>query len=104
MIVPLEIGRSGAADVKILWHDRHESVYPARALRLACPCAGCVDEVTGEKRLVDGSVPVDVHPLNIQVVGRYAVAIRWSDGHDTGIYTFERLRQQCSCESCKGSR
>jgi DUF971 family protein len=25
-------------------------------------------------------------------VGRYAIGIGWSDGHDTGIYSFERLR------------
>ena len=97
MPVPIEIGRAGQHDVKIVWQDAHVSVYPARELRLACPCAGCVDEVSGQRRLVAASVPQDVHPLKIDVVGRYAIAIHWSDGHNTGIYAFDRLRKLCPC-------
>ena len=100
---PREIGRAGAHDVKIQWRDGHESVYPARTLRLRCPCAGCVDEVTGEMRLRESMVPADVHPLTIGAVGRYAMAIRWSDGHATGIYAFDRLRAWCPCAACRGS-
>jgi len=95
--VPLEIGRANRHDVKIRWQDGHVSVYPARALRLACPCAGCVDEVTGVVRVIAASVPADVHPLKIEPIGRYAIAIHWSDGHHTGIYAFELLRRLCPC-------
>ena len=95
--VPVEIGRANQHDVKIVWQDGHVSVYPARALRLACPCAGCVDEMTGAIRVIATSVPQDVHPLKIDVVGRYAISITWSDGHTTGIYSFERLRALCPC-------
>ena len=91
--VPIEIGRAGQHDVKIRWQDGHESVYPARDLRLKCPCAACVDEMTGAARLIASSVPESVQPLKIDLVGRYAIAIHWSDGHNTGIYTFEYLRQ-----------
>jgi DUF971 family protein len=94
---PTEIGRANDADLRIRWQDGHESVYPARALRLACPCAGCVDEMTGAIRLVATSVPQDVRPLKVDVVGRYAISITWSDGHNTGIYSFERLRKICPC-------
>jgi len=97
MTVPIEIGRANQHDVKIRWQDGHESVYPARALRLACPCAGCVDEVTGVVRVVATSVPHDVHPLKIEPIGRYAITIHWSDGHHTGIYAFELLRTLCPC-------
>ena len=96
-IVPVEIGRANQHDVKIRWPDGHESVYPARELRLQCPCAGCVDEVTGQVVVVTSSVPQDVHPLKIDLVGRYAITIPWSDGHHTGIYTFELLRAMCPC-------
>ena len=100
--VPAEIGRANQHDVKIAWQDGHESVYPARALRLACPCAGCVDEITGVIRVIATSIPEDVHPLSIELVGRYAITLQWSDGHHTGIYSFELLRKLCPCgESSK---
>ena len=98
---PVEIGRANQHDVKIRWQDGHESVYPARELRLACPCAGCVDEVTGQLRLIATSVPQNVYPLKIDLVGRYAISIQWSDGHNTGIYSYEKLRAMCPCCSNK---
>ena len=101
-LVPVEIGRANQHDVKIRWQDGHESVYPARDLRLACPCAGCVDEVTGQLRLIASSVPQSVHPLKINLVGRYAISIDWSDGHNTGIYAFGYLREHCPC--CQDKR
>ena len=96
-VIPKEITRAGQHDVKVLWQDGHESVYPARELRLACPCAGCVDETTGAARLIASSVAQNVHPVKIDVVGRYAISIQWSDGHNTGIYAFDRLRKMCPC-------
>ena len=102
MPMPLEIGRANQQDVKIAWQDGHVSVYPARTLRLACPCAGCVDEVTGQIRVIASSVQQGVYPLKIDLVGRYAISIQWSDGHNTGIYAFDRLRKMCSCEECGG--
>ena len=99
---PVEIGRANQQDVKIVWQDEHESVYPARELRLGCPCAGCVDEVTGTARLIATSIPQDVHPLKIDLIGRYAISIQWSDGHNTGIYAYDRLRKMCPC--CASSK
>jgi DUF971 family protein len=100
-IVPLEIGRANQHDVRIRWQDGHESVYPARGLRLSCPCAACVDEVTGAARVSGERIPEDVHPVRVELVGRYAVSIAFSDGHHTGIYPFERLRALCPCERCR---
>ena len=90
---PIEIGQKGPRTLAIRWSDGVESAIDVRALRLACGCAVCVDEWTGEDRLVPASVPDDVHPLKIQSVGRYAIQIAWSDGHDSGIYPFRRLRE-----------
>jgi ATP-binding protein involved in chromosome partitioning len=92
-ITPLAIERTGTADVRIRWKDGHESVYGARELRLRCPCASCLEEMTGRPLLDPASVPEDVHPEAIGLVGRYAISIRWSDGHSTGIYTFKLLRE-----------
>ena len=96
-VVPLEVGRANQHDLKITWPDGHVSVYPARALRLACPCAACVDEVTGRVLVLARHVAQDVRPVKIEPVGRYAITIHWSDGHHTGIYPYPRLRQLCPC-------
>ena len=93
---PTQISQEGPRQLAISWDDGVKSVYAVRDLRLACSCANCVDEWTGEGTLDPGSVPEDVHPLSIQSVGRYAIQITWSDGHDTGIYPFDRLRRLAS--------
>ena len=62
-------------------------------LRLACPCANCIDEITGAARLVPATISADVKPVSVRSVGNYAISIVWSDGHDTGIYSFERLKE-----------
>ena len=90
---PTEIAQSGPRSLAIRWSDGEESELDVRALRLACACAQCVDEWTGEGRLQPASVPDDVHPLKIEPVGRYAIQIAWSDGHNTGIYPYRRLRE-----------
>lgn len=91
--IPVEIAQKGPRALAITWSDGAEQVYDVRALRLACACAECVDEWTGAGRLDPASVPEDVHPTRIRPVGRYAIQIDWSDGHDTGIYPFRRLRE-----------
>jgi ATP-binding protein involved in chromosome partitioning len=90
---PTAIRQAGPRALAIVWADGHESRYDVRELRLACACARCVDEWTGEERLDPASVREDVHPLRIQTVGRYAIQIEWSDGHASGIYPFARLRE-----------
>ena len=68
------------------------SVLPVRKLRQSCPCAVCVDEYTGEKKLQDDQVPQDISLAKVHSVGRYALALHFSDGHDSGIFRFDRLR------------
>jgi DUF971 family protein len=60
-------------------------------LRLECPCATCVDEITGKRTLKAESLPRDVRPRSVSPVGRYALQMIWSDGHSTGMYHFDRL-------------
>ena len=90
--IPTAIRHAGPELLAIAWQDGPESFYPVRQLRLACGCARCVDEWTGEGLLDEASVPADVKPVKIENVGRYALQILWSDGHETGIYPFRRLR------------
>jgi len=82
-------------------HGGHEALYPARALRLACGCALCVEEMSGRRLLDAATIPADIRPLSVALVGAYGLKIRWSDGHDTGIYTFERLLASCPCDRCR---
>jgi DUF971 family protein len=96
---PVRITPFPNGELAVAWDDGHESYYEGYALRCACPCAACVDEMTGVKILDDRTVPRDVQALEIHPVGRYGIGIRWSDQHDTGIYTFTKLRQLCPC--CK---
>jgi len=103
-VVPYAITREDAG-VRIEWtRGVHEGFFPARPLRLACPCAGCVEEATGHPLLDPAGVPHDVRPLRLSLVGAYGLRIDWSDGHGTGIYTFDRLRAVCPCPTCRAAR
>ncbi len=95
-VAPTPDGRA----LEIRWQDGHVSVYEPRYLRLNCPCAGCVDEMTGQRTLVPAMVPDGVHPTAIHYVGRYALQFLWSDGHDTGFFSFDYLRRLCPCPDC----
>lgn len=79
--------------LRVAWADGHVSIYEPRELRLRCPCAACVDEMTGKRTLTPAMVPADVYPVAIHYVGRYAIRFDWSDGHTTGIYPFDYLRR-----------
>jgi ATP-binding protein involved in chromosome partitioning len=95
---------AGDGGLSILWDDGHASSYTPAHLRLACKCALCEDEWSGERRLQAASIPADIRALSVKPVGRYGVQIGWSDGHSTGIYTFDRLRPLCECGTCLRSR
>jgi ATP-binding protein involved in chromosome partitioning len=91
--------------ILIEWDEEgHHGFFPAPALRLACPCAGCVEEMSGRPLLDPAGVPRDIRPLSLALVGAYGLRIQWSDGHGTGIYTFDQLRRSCRCDRCTGSR
>lgn len=90
---PVGISQAGPDRLRIDWQDGHRSLYAVRSLRLACRCARCVEEGTGRPLLREEEVPEDVRPKRIAPVGRYAIRFDWSDGHDSGIYTFEYLRE-----------
>ena len=77
------------------WHDGLERRVAYLGLRAQCMCARCVDEITGERVLdVEGLDP-EIAIDGMELVGNYALKIRWSDGHDTGLYTWEHLRRLC---------
>ena len=96
---PKEISE-GEGKLRIVWEDGHDSRYPFELLRNHCPCAICVDEWTGKRKNLILLLPSDFRPLGLNPVGNYATQISWSDGHNTGIYSFSNLRELCPCEKC----
>lgn len=89
---PTALEVSPAGELVVTWDDGRQSRLPARELRLACPCAACVDEWTGRRTIEESQVDAGIRPVALEPVGNYAVQIRWSDGHDTGLYPWRLLR------------
>jgi len=76
----------------ILWPDGVESRVANKAVRASCQCALCVNEFTGQPLLDPDGIPADIRAEAVQPLGNYAVAITWSDGHSSGIFSWEHLR------------
>lgn len=93
MIEPIQIIEESDSEFLIKWSDDSETRYKALFLRLRCPCAMCINEWTGEKMLVDSSIPEDIKITSTAVVGRYALNFVFSDQHDSGIFSFQYLRE-----------
>ena len=95
----------------IEWTDGHQSHYVFQWLRDACPCATCEESRKEDHRPrgVPASQPATVFPLykepvrpkEVTPVGRYALNFKWNDGHETGIYSWDYLREMCQCEECR---
>jgi len=99
--LPQKVRQIDEKTLGIDWVDGYHSVYAVKMLREKCPCANCIDEWTGEKRLDPASIPDTIKPVNLKSVGRYAIQFEWSDGHNTGLYTYQLLRELCECKQCR---
>ncbi len=95
--------------VDIVWSDGHSSHYDFPYLRDNCPCALCNDE-REKKARIGGGAGTTPAPLpmfkprttarSAAAVGNYAIQIEFSDGHATGIFSFDHLREICPCRAC----
>ena len=99
-LMPKRIKRVSPTQTDITWSDGHFSSFPSWYLRENCPCAMCVEEFTGERRLPRVSIPSSLERVSVEPVGNYALHFAWGDGHSSGIYTFDYLRKLCPCPSC----
>jgi ATP-binding protein involved in chromosome partitioning len=104
MPMPEEIVGLLRSKITLKWSDGHQTTYAARDLRLACRCAMCVEETSGRPLLDPKNIAENVRAQHIELMGQYAMAIRWTDGHDTGIYNFRDLRANCPCAACAAER
>jgi len=89
---PIGFSRRDPRTLSILWEDGHHDDFDVRDLRLACHCALCIEEMSGRKLLDPKTIRSDVSPQRIVNKGTYAIQLDWSDGHNSGIYTFKDLR------------
>jgi DUF971 family protein len=93
---PVKIRRWAGGFFGVDWSDGNRTILPYRWLRGQCPCAGCVDEWTGKRTVAEADVPFDVEPVKVSSVGRYALRIEWNDGHDSGLFSHDYLRELSS--------
>ena len=101
-IDPEHIAISKSKGIRIDWKDGLHSDYPLAYLRDHCPCAGCTGAHGTEPRRTNYSAAKPSSPfpmyqpalkmLDVSQVGNYAIQIVWSDGHQSGIYSWEHLR------------
>jgi DUF971 family protein len=107
---PEHIAISKSKGIKIDWKDGHHSEYGLTYLRDKCPCASCTGAHGTPPRVPEPEAPPSnpfqmykptLKMLAAEPVGNYAIRINWSDGHNTGIYSWEHLRRICQCEECK---
>jgi len=110
---PEHIAISKSKGIKIDWKDHHHSDYPLAYLRDECPCATCTGaHGTEPQKSTYSSAPPSpfklyeptLKMLSVESVGNYAIRINWSDGHNTGIYSFDHFRKICPCPTCRAAR
>ena len=113
-VTPLKarVMKTEGTGVEIDWKDGHQSVWTFAWLRNACPCATCHEDrektgrLPGVAKAKEQSLltmyEAPVRPLEVTPVGKYALKFKWSDGHESGIYSWEYLRRMCQCGPCKG--
>lgn len=96
---PIRLQLVEPASLLIEWSDGQEQQIPLTELRARCPCAGCREQRKAEASQDAQELPITasgaalLRLVSMKPVGNYAYALTFSDGHDSGIYTFEYLRQ-----------
>lgn len=85
--------------LEIHWSDGHHSIFPLDGLRRACPCAGC----RGHENMHEIPDPeifrlpalMRWEKVHAEIAGSVGVRLHWDDGHNSGIFTWSRLRAMC---------
>ncbi|MHB8901921.1 MAG: gamma-butyrobetaine hydroxylase-like domain-containing protein [Thermoguttaceae bacterium] len=81
--------------LRIQWSDGRSILYDPIHLRQHCPCASCNSQrglAVDRGRPPDSSgVPVTITAM--EPAGNYAYKISFSDGHSTGLFTLQFLRE-----------
>lgn len=91
MVAPVDIAHARRRNLLIItWEDELVTELPGNYLRGWCPCAQCQGHgIEIHYRPPEGEIRVDA----LFEMGAYALGIRFSDGHDAGIYSWSWLRR-----------
>jgi DUF971 family protein len=110
----VQVNVTAGTGMDIEWKDGHRSHYSFQFLRDACPCAMCQDERGKQGRQPGqpeksqpGVLPMfkaAPKPTHTEAAGKYAIRFVWNDGHETGIYSWDYLRDVCPCPLCQSER
>jgi DUF971 family protein len=95
-----------AGTLELEWQDGQRTSYTAPDLRWLGPCAVCRG-AAGLPGWLDTSPTLTAEQtrlVDVHLVGSYAIAPTWGDGHHTGYYPFRLLRDRCSCDECASRR
>jgi DUF971 family protein len=99
---PVKLDLKKTERLAVTWSDGRACTYPLSLLRTMCPCALCKTVRAGEKEkkktsltILPGNFSGPLAVTHAELVGNYALRIDWSDGHNSGIYSFEYLRSIC---------
>jgi DUF971 family protein len=93
---PTQIKKTENNSLMVKWNDGKVTEISLTKLRDECPCVNC----KGESVLFESYIPIKT-PFKasgfyeidkLESVGNYAISIIWKDGHDTGIYSWDILR------------
>jgi DUF971 family protein len=95
---PTKLELAAPDRLRIAWSDGQAREYSVRELRDKCPCATCREKRNAPPPPMQLPIitEAETRPLRIAAmkpVGNYAYSIEFSDGHGTGIYTLESLRE-----------
>lgn len=94
---PIQLKKTENNSLSVKWNDESVTEIPLTKLRDECPCVNC----KGESVIFESYIPIK-SPFKaagyyeidkIETVGNYAISIKWKDGHDTGIYSWDILRK-----------
>jgi DUF971 family protein len=104
---PRHIAISRSKGITIEWQDGHRSEYGLAYLRDHCPCATCTGAHGTPPRKAEAGSPFQMYKPTLKIetvepVGNYALRIVWNDGHSTGLYSHQHLRDICPCQACAG--
>ncbi len=103
--VPIEVKREPEKGLKITWSSGETMLFPSEFLRKNCPCATCLEERgdTGHQKplsggrnrlqIIEATTEQQTKLEKVSAVGNYAIGITWGDKHDSGIYSFNLLRE-----------
>ncbi|HYL93946.1 MAG TPA: DUF971 domain-containing protein [Alphaproteobacteria bacterium] len=107
----VKVNIKDGSGVDIEWNDGHLTHYSFQWLRDACPCATCTEDRNNHDRpagqpakQASSILPMykePIRPKEATPVGKYAINFKWNDGHESGIYSWDYLREHCLCNQCK---